>query len=118
MIGIDDLGLTIGNDDWQSAISNHQSSIQYGHLIPTPGAVSNPKELIMRNTSLIVCVLLASVGAGLYAQAPASPAPPTVVTSGQASVRRPPDIATISLGVESRARNPRDAQRQNAEAMT
>jgi uncharacterized protein YggE len=72
----------------------------------------------MRTTSMIVVVLVASVGAGLHAQAPASPPMPTVVTTGQASVRRAPDMATISLGVESRARNPRDAQRQNAEAMT
>ena len=33
-------------------------------------------------------------------------------------VRRAPDQAFVTVSVESRARNPRDAQRQNAEAMT
>jgi uncharacterized protein YggE len=33
-------------------------------------------------------------------------------------VRRAPDQAFVTVSVESRARNPRDAQRQNAETMT
>ena len=32
-------------------------------------------------------------------------------------VRRAPDVAYLTLAVESRAKNPRDAQRQNAEAL-
>jgi uncharacterized protein YggE len=43
---------------------------------------------------------------------------PTVVTTGEAIVRRAPDRAFVTAAVESRARNPRDAQRDNAEAMT
>ena len=43
---------------------------------------------------------------------------PTIVTSGDAIVRRLPDVAYVTLAVESRARNPRDAQRANADAMS
>jgi uncharacterized protein YggE len=41
---------------------------------------------------------------------------PTVVVNGDATVSLSPDTAYLTLSVESRARNPRDAQRQNAEA--
>lgn len=43
---------------------------------------------------------------------------PTIVTSGEAFVRRAPDVAFITLAVESRAKSPREAQRLNAEAMS
>jgi uncharacterized protein YggE len=38
-----------------------------------------------------------------------------ITTTGQASVRRPPDVAFLTVGVETRAKSPRDAQRQNAD---
>jgi uncharacterized protein YggE len=41
-----------------------------------------------------------------------------VVTNGEALVRRAPDRAFVTVTVETRAKSPRDAQRQNAEAMT
>lgn len=56
--------------------------------------------------------------ASLAAQEPSPPAIPQIVTRGDAVVRRSPDQAFITVDVESRARNPRDAQRQNADAMT
>src|SRR5262249_20535289 len=40
-----------------------------------------------------------------------------IVTTGQAMVKRAPDVAFLTVGVESRAKNPRDAQRQNADEM-
>jgi uncharacterized protein YggE len=43
--------------------------------------------------------------------------PDAIVTTGQAMVKRAPDVAFLTLGVESRANNPRDAQRQNADEM-
>ena len=43
---------------------------------------------------------------------------PVIVTRGEAIVRRAPDVAFVTLAVESRARGPRDAQRQNADAMS
>ena len=54
-----------------------------------------------------------------YAQPPDTANPPNlVVTSGEAVVRHAPDRAFLTVTVEARAKNPRDAQRQNAEAMT
>lgn len=42
---------------------------------------------------------------------------PLVVMTGQSVVRRAPDVAHVTAAVESRAKSPRDAQRQNADAM-
>ncbi len=56
---------------------------------------------------------------GAAAQDPPGPPPPvpSVVTTGEARITRAPDQAFVTLAVETRARAPRDAQRQNAEAM-
>jgi uncharacterized protein YggE len=62
-------------------------------------------------------VLLVAAGASARAQEP-PPAVPTIVTSGDAIIRRLPDVAYVTLAVESRARSPRDAQRANADAMS
>ena len=43
---------------------------------------------------------------------------PVVVTMGEATLHRAPDRAFITAAVETRAANPRDAQRQNSETMT
>jgi uncharacterized protein YggE len=43
---------------------------------------------------------------------------PVIVTAGDAVVRRTPDRAFIVIAVESRSKNPRDAQKQDADAMT
>jgi uncharacterized protein YggE len=43
---------------------------------------------------------------------------PLVITQGEAVIRVAPDLAYVVAAAESRARNPRDAQRQNAETMT
>ena len=51
-------------------------------------------------------------------QEPARTQEPVVVTVGEATVRRPSDRALVTISVETRAKSPRDAQRQNAEAMT
>jgi len=68
-----------------------------------------------------VLALLAStlVASSLMAQgAPAAtPSLPTILTTGEAVVRSAPDVAFLTLAVESRAKNPRDAQRQNADAL-
>lgn len=48
----------------------------------------------------------------------AAPAVPSIVTTGDATVRRAPDQAFVTVAVETRARSPRDAQQQNAAAMT
>ena len=66
--------------------------------------------------SLIVIAFLLAAGAA-SAQTPL-PSPDVIVTSGEAVVRRAPDRAFMTVSVEARAKNPRDAQRLNAEAMT
>ena len=47
-----------------------------------------------------------------------SPTEPVIVTKGDATVRRAPDVAYVMAAAESRAKSPRDAQRANAELMT
>lgn len=44
--------------------------------------------------------------------------PPVIVTTGEGVVKTAPDRVWVSIAAESRARNPRDAQRTNADAMT
>jgi len=63
--------------------------------------------------SVAAMLLLAGQAA---AQEAGSAQAPLVVTSGQAVVRRSPDVAFVSVAVESRAKTPRDAQSQNADA--
>ena len=64
-------------------------------------------------TVIAVAFMLA---AGAASAQPAQP--DVIVTTGEAVVRRAPDIAVITVAVETRAKSPRDAQRQNADAMT
>jgi uncharacterized protein len=67
----------------------------------------------------VVCAAMVYGAAVSAAAQEPTPAPvPSIVTTGEAIVRRAPDVAWIVAAVESRARNPRDAQRQNAELMT
>lgn len=67
------------------------------------------------NSLLLMTFLTAAPG---LAQDAAAPQIPSIVTTGEAVIRRAPDQAFVTVAVEARAKNPRDAQRQNAEAMT
>lgn len=60
---------------------------------------------------------LALAAVTVQAQEPPVGQPPVIVTAGDAIVRRAPDVALVTLAVETRAKSPRDAQRQNADAM-
>lgn len=74
----------------------------------------------MRARAFIV-VLMLGTGRLLQAQEPgnaSNPPVPSIVTTGEATVRRAPDQAFVSIAVETRARTPREAQAQNAAAMT
>ena len=74
----------------------------------------------MRARAFILVLMLGSASP-LLAQESANAAGnqiPSIVTTGNAIVRRAPDQAFVSVGVETRARTPRDAQAQNAQAMT
>ena len=44
--------------------------------------------------------------------------PPVVVASGEGVVKAAPDQAWVRIGAESRSKNPKDAQQQNAQAMS
>jgi uncharacterized protein YggE len=68
---------------------------------------------------MVLSFLLIGPGAA-SAQQLTTPAPdtPVVVTTGEGVVQAAPDRAWITIGAESRAGKPRDAQRRNAEAMT
>jgi uncharacterized protein YggE len=67
---------------------------------------------------LLLLLLVLIVPAVARAQQTAPPEPPVVITSGEGMVQAVPDRAWITLTAESRAGNPRDAQRRNVEAMT
>lgn len=74
----------------------------------------------MRARALIVVVVLGTAPL-LYAQdVPAASAGqvPSIVTTGEATVRRAPDQAFVTVAVETRAKTPREAQAQNAQAMS
>jgi len=64
---------------------------------------------------LVTAMLFMSVAAS--AQEPRAAVVPTVVTSGEGLVQAVPDRAWVTITAESRASNPREAQRRNAEAM-
>ena len=63
-----------------------------------------------------LAALLAVMPALANAQQP--PAQPAIVTFGTGVIQVVPDRAWVSITAESRAPNPRDAQRRNAEAMS
>jgi hypothetical protein len=68
---------------------------------------------------LFPTAFLAAVATAASAQTPrAEDSPlPVVVTTGEASIKRVPDRAWVSVAVESRARGPQEAQKMNATAM-
>jgi uncharacterized protein YggE len=67
-----------------------------------------------RAVSALFVLALATPAA---AQTPSAPIEPAVVVSGQGIVQAVPDRAWITITAESRASNPRDAQKRNADAM-
>jgi uncharacterized protein YggE len=64
----------------------------------------------------VLLVLLLAVSPGL-AQTKDGPPVPVVVTSGEGIVQAVPDRAYVNITAESRASNPREAQRRNMELM-
>ena len=65
----------------------------------------------------VLSLLLLAPGAA-SAQQPSTTDTPVVVTTGEGLVQAVPDRAWITISAESRAGNPREAQRRNVEAMT
>ena len=65
----------------------------------------------------LLVLSLVGVAAPSAAQTPAKPDEPVIVTSGEAEVKRAPDRAWVEVRAESRAKDPKEAQRLNADAM-
>jgi uncharacterized protein len=61
---------------------------------------------------------LLSLGLSIPALAQTPADPPQVIVTGEGSVKATPDQAWVSIGAESRAKTSKDAQQQNASAMT
>ena len=68
--------------------------------------------------NLAFCIAALFAASPAYAQQPAAPAEPVVVTNGEGIVHVAPDRAWITISAESRASSAREAQRRNTEAMT
>jgi len=69
--------------------------------------------------SLVLGTLLLAAGTRAAAQDSISiqAQPSVIVTSGDGAVRRTPDRAFVTIAVEAFSKNPKDAQKQNNEAM-
>jgi uncharacterized protein YggE len=61
---------------------------------------------------------LVLLGSLALAQQPAAAEPPSIVVSGEGVVKVAPDQAWVRIGAESRSKNSKDAQQQNASVMT
>lgn len=72
----------------------------------------------MHRLTFLIVATIALGTASAFAQEPPRPPIPSIVTTGEGVVRRTPDQAFVTVAVETRARSPRDAQQQNAEAMS
>jgi uncharacterized protein YggE len=73
-------------------------------------------RIVTQLNTAVVLLMLAATPA-LAQQTPA-PDPPSVQTMGEGLIEVVPDRAWITITAESRAGNPRDAQKRNVEAMT
>jgi uncharacterized protein YggE len=82
------------------------------HQIPTPTASDFESCAATMSAAVALGLALATVPA--LAQDATNPPVPSIVTHGDATVRRAADQAFVTAAVETRARNPRDAQQQNA----
>jgi uncharacterized protein YggE len=72
------------------------------------------------STAVFLFSLVGASAGSAAAQAPTAPPEPgdVVVTSGTGLVKSAPDRAFVTVSAEARARTPREAQGQNARAMT
>jgi hypothetical protein len=75
-------------------------------------------EVNVRFVTLVVFSSLLLGAATAVAQDAARFEFPTVVTSGEAEVKKPADRAWVSINAESRSRDPKEAQRANVEAIS
>jgi uncharacterized protein YggE len=69
-------------------------------------------------TAFVACGALLLVGGGTHAQTANTAEPPVIVVSGEGLVKAAPDQAFVRIGAETRSKVSRDAQAQNAAAMS
>ena len=69
----------------------------------------------MLRSHLVGAAMILSAASPIFGQTPE--ALPVIVTTGEAEVKRAPDRAWLSINAESRAKDPKEAQRQNVAAM-
>jgi uncharacterized protein len=67
---------------------------------------------------VIPVLLLAVLPVAAQEPAVSRASPSEIVANGEAVIRRAPEVAFVTLSVETRAKSPRDAQHQNADVMT
>ena len=67
---------------------------------------------------MVVLASLVLLSSFALAQAQAVTEPPSIVVSGEGVVKVAPDQAWVRIGTESRSKNSKDAQQQNASVMT
>ena len=72
---------------------------------------------MMTKLAIAILTVYSVAPATVYAQS-VLPEPPVVVASGEGSVKAAPDQAWVRIGAENRSKNPKDAQQQNAQAMS
>jgi len=85
-----------------------------------PWRAFRTEEQMHRAAGLVFVAALACTPNLRAQDTPATQSPqlPTIVTNGEATVQRVPDVAYVAIAVETRARSPREAQQQNAQAMS
>ena len=71
-----------------------------------------------RAIQLLAILAVASVPSVATAQTSAATNEPVVVVTGEGVVKAAPDQAWVTFAVESRSKNPKEAQTQNAKSMT
>lgn len=67
--------------------------------------------------AILVAVLCSAVPVRAQQAAPPPQNPPVIVTRGEASLKRAPDQAFVSIAAEARAASPAEAQRNAADSM-
>ena len=68
-------------------------------------------------SAVLVAVLCSAAPAWAQQTAPPAQQPPVIVTRGEASLKRAPDQAFVSIAAEARASSPAEAQRNAADSM-
>ena len=74
-------------------------------------------EIVHAHTLVVVSSLLL-IASHANAQTALPSSDPVVVVSGEGVIKAAPDQAWVTLAVESRSKNPKEAQSQNAKVMT